>query len=89
MYVAAELPVGHLGPEWKQEIGEAPVNQARAGCAVPGILRAPGRIGDVILWGTNRDLVAQRLFLSQIIGIDVACVQETEMRGVDLTLERL
>jgi hypothetical protein len=71
VHVTVELAVWRLRPEWKQEIGEAPVRSARAGFTVSCIRRAPGSVGDVILRGTNPDLVAQWLFLSEIIRIDV------------------
>src|SRR5947199_6051622 len=89
MHVTAELAVGGLAPERKQEVGEPTVAAVRARGAVDGVLRAPGGIGDMILRGAVGDGVVNRIILVEIVRIDVAGVQETEMRSIDLALERL
>jgi hypothetical protein len=63
MHVAAELAVGCLRPEGKQEIAEAPVGLAGPGFAVAGVLRAPRRFGEVILGGSVGDGVPDGLVL--------------------------
>ena len=82
-------PLGAWRPERKQEIAEAPVGPTWPDLAVAGVLRAPGRLGQVVLRRAIDDRVAHRLVLGQVVGVDVAGVQEAEMRGVDLALERL
>ena len=89
MHVAAELAVGRLRPERKQEVAEAPVGPAGPGLAIAGVLRAPGRFGQVVFRRAVGDGVEDRLVLGEVVRIDVAGVQEAEMRGVDLALERL
>ena len=79
MHVTAELAVGRLGPERKQEVGKAPVGETRTGRAVGAVLRAPGGIDHVVLRGADRDGVAERLFLGHFVGIDVTGMQEAEM----------
>ena len=89
VHVAAELAVGRLRPERKQEVAEAPVGATRPGLAIAGVLRAPGRFRQVVLRRAVGDGVEDRLILGEIVRIDMAGVQEAEMRGVDLALERL
>ena len=43
----------------------------------------------MVLWGAVRDRVADRVILGQLVGVDVAGMQEAEMRGIDVALERL
>ena len=43
----------------------------------------------MVLRRTVGDGVVDRIVLRHVVGIDVAGVQETEMRGIDLALERL
>ena len=82
-------PLGAWRPEREQEVAEAPVGLAGPDLAVAGVLRAPGRFGHVVLRRAVDDRVPDRLVLRQVVEIDVAGVQEAEMRGVDLALERL
>src|SRR5205085_2464009 len=89
MDVTAELAVGGLAPERKQEVGEAPVGAIRTRRAVAGVLCAPSGIGDMVLRSAVGDGVVNRIILADVIRIDVAGVQETEMRGIDLALECL
>src|SRR5438067_10181020 len=63
MHVTAELAVGCLAPEGKQEVGEAPVGAIWAGRAVGGVLRAPGGIGDMVLRGAVGNGVVDRIIL--------------------------
>jgi len=85
MHVTAELAVGCLAPERKQEVREAPVGAIRTRRAVARVLRAPGGIGDMVLGRTVGDRVVDRIILVHVVRVDVAGVQETEMRGIDLT----
>ena len=89
MRMAVELAVGRLRPERKQEVAEAPVGPARPGLAIAGVLRAPGHVGEVVLRRTVGDGVEDRLVFREIVRFNMAGVQEAEMRGVDLALERL
>src|SRR5262245_34165470 len=89
VHMAAELAVGRLRPKWEQEIAEAPVSVPGLRLAIAGVLRAPGRLGQMVLRRPIGYGVEQRLVLRQIVGIDVAGVQEPEVRGVDFALERL
>src|SRR5258708_34535966 len=82
MNQAREFALRLLGPEWKQKIGEAPVDAARPDGTVGGVLGAPRAVGDVILRRAVGDRVADRGILRQFVGIDVAGRQEAEMRGV-------
>src|ERR1700739_1322566 len=59
------------------------------GGAVTRIGRAPGGLGDVIFRRPDRDCVADRIVLDEVVGLDVAGMQEAEMRGVDVALQRL
>src|SRR5262245_63582167 len=89
MHVACELAVRRLGPERKQEVAEPPVSTPRARLTVTRILRAPRSIGQMIFRRAVGNGMAQRLILRQLVGIHMAGVQEAEMRGIDLPLERL
>src|SRR5215469_11954724 len=89
MHVTAKLTVGRLCPERKQEVREAPIDEVRAGGAVSAVLRAPGRVDDMVLGGPNRHRMPERLVIRYVVRIDVASVQEAEMRSIDLALERL
>jgi hypothetical protein len=84
VYVTGELASGDLAPERKQEVGEAPVGAVASGGAVGGVLRAPGGVGDMVLRGAVSDGVEDRVVLGDIVGMDMAGVQEAEMRGIDL-----
>ena len=86
VHVTGELASGNLAPEWKQEVGEAPVGAVASGGAVGGVLRTPGGIGDMVLRGAVGDGVEDRVVLDDIVGMDMAGVQEAEMRGIDLAL---
>src|SRR5580692_1550257 len=87
--MTGEIAVRYLRPEWKQKVAEAPGGAAGAGGAVARIGRAPGGIGGVIVRRADRDGVEDRIVGGEIIGIDVSGMQEAEMRGVDVALERL
>src|SRR5262249_39326732 len=89
MHVTAEFAIRRLGPEWKQKVGEAPITMTGTGRAVARILRAPVSICYIVLRGANGDGLAERLPLRHVGRIDVARVQEAEMRSVDIALERL
>src|SRR6185437_6857731 len=84
VHVTGELASGDLAPERKQEVGEAPVGAVASGRAVGGVLRAPGGIGDMVLRGAVGDGMEDRVVLGDIVGTDMAGVQEAEMRGIDL-----
>src|ERR1700731_4129506 len=84
-----ELALRLLGPEWEQKVGEAPIGPAWTGGTVGGVLRPPGSVGDVVFGRAVRNRVAYRVIFRQVVGIDVAGMQETEMRGVDVAFERL
>ena len=89
MHVAFELTIGNLGPERKQEVAETPIGAVGTGRAIAGVLRSPGRISEMIFGGTAGNGVAQRFVFGDIIDIDMAGMQEAEMRGVDFAFERL
>ena len=89
LQMLGELAVRHLGPERKQEIAEAPGGAAGAGGAVARIGRAPGGVGDVIVRRADRDGVEDRIVVGEVVRIDMAGMQKSEMRGVDVAFERL
>jgi hypothetical protein len=78
-----------LGPERKEKIGEAPIRAARPGRTVSGVLRSPRAVGHGILRRAVSNCVADRVIFGQVVWIDVAGVQEAEMRRVNVALERL
>ena len=89
IHVLAKFARRLLGPEGKHEVSKAPIGVARAGRPVGCVLRAPDGIGDMVLRGTRGDGVADRFVLRHVLGVNVACMQETEMRRVDVAFERL
>ena len=52
-------------------------------------MRSPRRIGEVIFGRAVGNCVAQRLVLSEVFDVDVASMQKSEIRGIDLTFQRL
>src|SRR5258707_14210275 len=72
MHVTAELAIGCLAPERKQEVGEAPVGAVRTRRAVARVLRAPGGIGDMVFGRTVGDRVVDRVILGPAAGFAVA-----------------
>src|SRR5260370_17493825 len=70
MHVTAELAIGCLAPERKQEVGEAPVGAVRTRRAVARVLRAPGGIGDMVFGRTVGDRVVDRIILGPLVAID-------------------
>ena len=57
--------------------------------AVAGVLRTPGGFGDLVFRRAAGDGVVDRIILRHVIRVDMAGMQETEMRGIDLALDRL
>src|SRR5262249_60008072 len=60
---------------------------ALAGVAIRAVLRAPWRLGDVILRRPVGNGVVDRSVGGHVVGIDVAGVQEAEVRSEEHTSE--
>src|SRR5258707_7401038 len=68
MHVTAELAIGCLAPERKQEVGEAPVGAIRTRRAVARVLRAPGGIGAMVFWRTAGSCVVHEIVHGDLVG---------------------
>jgi hypothetical protein len=84
-----ELALGLLCPKWEQEVGESPAGAAGACRTVGRVLRAPWGIGDVVFRCPDRDSMVDRVVLGHVVGIDMAGVQEAEMRSIDVAFQSL
>src|SRR5215831_1561531 len=89
MHMARELAVWYLCPEREQKVAEAPIDLAGSRRAVARILRAPRPVGQMIFRCTVEYGMTDRFVLRQIVGIDMARMQEAEVGSVDLPLQGL
>ena len=87
--VIAEMAVRWDGPEWKHEVGKAPVDLARRARPIGRVHGTPVGVRHVILGRPIAERVNSEISRLGVLRLDPAHVQEAEMRGIDIAFERL
>ena len=67
----------------------APMHLAVRFGPIGAVHRAPVGVGDLVLGRAVGDGVARRMPFLEILGLDVAGMEEAEMRGVDIAFQAL